>query len=325
MLLPDSLLEAIDRVTDFFDRKKLHKGAEELSLRYRTPSSTSQTFIQTEEECLAYLCTRFPATFGANYFVFSEIKKRGLEKDISSILDLGSGSGAALWAASEVFSNLRSYTLLERDSRLITIGKELLKVGLGEGHFSFDLHWIEGDYTGTIKSGPHDLVVLSYSIGEIDPKEWESVLKQVIEYTKNFLVILEPGTPLGYKRLMKIRELLIQQGLSMVAPCPHNKQCPILGQDWCHFSQRIPRTSLHKSLKNASLGFEDEKFSYIVLSKQPYFKKGYRIIKTPLKRSGFIELDLCSTSEGLLKQKISKKQGEFFNKVKKLGWGDFYE
>ena len=321
MLLPDSLLKAIDKIVEFTDRKRLYEGAEKLSLRYRTPSPHHQVFIQTEEECLAYLCMRFPATFGANYFVFSEMQKRGLEKTISSILDVGSGSGAALWAASKIFFNLNTYTLLERDSRLVTIGKELLK----EANFSFDTHWMLGDYTETFKDKTHDLVVISYSLGEVDPKQWEKVLIQAIKHTHQFLVILEPGTPAGYKKLMRMREILIQQGLYMVAPCPHNKPCPMVAQDWCHFSQRVPRTSLHRELKHGSLGFEDEKFSYIIMSKQPYYKEGYRIIKTPLRRSGFIELDVCSTSEGLLHKKFSKKQGDFFNQVKKLDWGSFYE
>lgn len=321
MLLPQSLLRAIDRVTQSVDHKRLYKSAEELSFRYRNPSPHSQKFIQTEEECLAYLCTRLPATFAANYYVFSEIIKQGLEKDISSILDLGSGSGAALWAASEIFKTLNTYTLLERDARLIAIGKELIK----ESEVSFSSEWLLGDYTTSIDTDPHDLVVISYSLGEVDSKKWEQVLSVAIKQTKKLLVILEPGTPLGYKKLMKMREFLIRQNLYMVAPCPHNKPCPMTEKQWCHFSQRLPRTTLHKNLKNATLGFEDEKFSYIILSKQPYIKEGYRIINTPLRRSGYIELDVCSTFDGLLKQKTSKKEKSFFDRVKKLEWGSFYD
>lgn len=320
MLLPESLLVAMDRLTQSVDHKKLYKSAEELSFRYRTPSPNPQKFIQTEEECLAYLCTRFPATFAANYFVFSEILKQGLEKNISSILDLGSGSGAALWAASEIFKTVKSYTLLERDSRLITIGKELVK----DSEISFDLKWVCEDYTMKIETESHDLVVISYSLGEVDSKKWEQVLLCAIERAKKYVVILEPGTPLGYKKLMKMREFLIKQGLYMVAPCPHNKPCPMLDKQWCHFSQRLPRTVLHKNLKNATLGFEDEKFSYIVVAKERYIKEGYRIINTPLRRSGFVELDVCSTHEGLLKKKTSKKDKKFFDSVKKLEWGSFY-
>jgi ribosomal protein RSM22 (predicted rRNA methylase) len=322
MIFPDALLEAIHRVTASVDHKALYKGAQELSFRYRQGLvKPSQAYICSEEECLAYLCTRFPATFGANHYVFSEVLKKGLGKDVFSILDLGSGSGAALWAASSLFDTLSSYTLVERDPRLIEIGKKLLK----EAFFSFNPEWILADYTQNLSVIPHDLVVISYSLGEVESHLWEKVLFTALEKTKQFLVILEPGTPLGYKKLMKMRDYVVGQGLYVVAPCPHSEKCPMKEPRWCHFSQRLPRTTLHKSLKDATLGFEDEKFSYMIFSKQAYVKEGFRVIHTPVKRSGFIELEVCSTSQGIFTQKVSKKQKEFFNKVKKTNWGSFYE
>ena len=39
--------------------------------------------------------------------------------------------------------------------------------------------------------------------------------------------------------------------------------------DWCHFTQRLPRSRAHKQIKGAELPFEDEKFSYVALTRAP--------------------------------------------------------
>ena len=147
----------------------------------------------------------------------------------------------------------------------------------------------------------------------------------MFERSLKMVMILEPGTPVGYKKLMKMREILIKLGGSVVAPCPHNKICPIQGSDWCHFSQRLPRTSLHRLVKSGSLGYEDEKFSYLVVSKKNHTQQGERVLRHPLQRPGYIEWEACTSSKGLIHRKVLKRDKEAFNNVKKLFWGSFYE
>lgn len=319
MLLPGSLISAIESLVAAVDRKKLYQSAEALSLRYRTSETSCQPLIRTQEERLAYLCTRLPATFAANHAVLSEMQKKGVQEEVHSVLDVGAGSGAALWAVMETLGSMSSYTLLERDPHLISLGQELLK----RSRPSFPIEWICKDYTTEIPGDRHDLSIFSYSLGEVDSTQWKTVLERVAAKTKQLLIIIEPGTPLGYQKILAMRDILLSYGWSTVAPCPHNKPCPLSKTDWCHFSQRLPRTSLHKTLKDASLGYEDEKFSYIIMSKKPYTVQGYRVIKPPTKRSGYIELELCSTHHVILHKKASKRDKHFFNKAKKLSWGSF--
>ncbi|MEI8300434.1 MAG: small ribosomal subunit Rsm22 family protein [Chlamydiota bacterium] len=321
MQLPEELIFIIEELVNTVDRKDLYASSEALSLRYREKASSEQTFIKTYEEALAYLCTRFPATFAANHSVFSEIQKGGLSGEITSILDIGAGSGAAFWAAKQVLEGLDSYTFLEKDPQLIKIGKTLINAL----SLSIKTPWILEDYTKTLPSSHYDLVVISYSLGEVNSELWENILTQVFDRFVKLLVILEPGTPVGYKKLMKMREILIRLGGNILAPCPHNKACPIQGSDWCHFSQRLPRTSLHRLVKSGSLGYEDEKFSYLVISKNLQPDKGERVLRQPLLRPGYIEWESCTSSEGLVHRKVLKRDKENFNKVKKLSWGSFYQ
>ena len=87
-------------------------------------------------------------------------------------------------------------------------------------------------------------------------------------------------------------------GGRIAAPCPGNMVCPIEDPDWCHFAARVERTSLHRRLKEAELGYEDEKFSYVVLAKTEAEPARARIVSRPEQKPGLIVLETC-TAEGL--------------------------
>lgn len=51
---------------------------------------------------------------------------------------------------------------------------------------------------------------------------------------------VEPGTRLGGTLTASLREAALEEGLTPLAPCPHDKICPLLGRrsrGWCHASQ----------------------------------------------------------------------------------------
>lgn len=58
------------------------------------------------------------------------------------------------------------------------------------------------------------------------------------------LLFVEPGTRLGGKNLMRLRELALEGGLHAVAPCTADTPCPLRRGTWCHFTfspQGAPR------------------------------------------------------------------------------------
>ena len=94
--------------------------------------------------------------------------------------------------------------------------------------------------------------------------------------------------------------------------------------DWCHFAQRLERTSLHRQIKSAAVGHEDEKFSYLVFSRTPHAAAKARIVRHPQKRTGHVQLILC-TPQGLRDQTISKSQKEEYRLGRKATWGDAWD
>ena len=114
-----------------------------------------------------------------------------------------------------------------------------------------------------------DLVVASYVIGEIGEAERSALAERCGQKTRDTLLVVEPGTPAGYARIIALRQQLIAAGAHVAAPCPHDGNCPLAAPDWCHFTQRLPRSRAHKQIKAAELPFEDEKFSYVALTRAP--------------------------------------------------------
>ena len=138
---------------------------------------------------------------------------------------------------------------------------------------------------------------------------------------RDSLVIVEPGTPAGYRRIIAIREQLIALGADVAAPCPHRKGCPLAPPDWCHFSQRLPRSQAHKQIKGAELAFEDEKFSYVALSRAPATRRASRVLAPPVATKVEVTAKLC-TSDGLAIAKVPRPDKTAYARARRWRWGD---
>jgi len=123
---------------------------------------------------------------------------------------------------------------------------------------------------------------------------------------------------------MKIREQLIEEGAFIAAPCPHQSDCPIMDEapkKWCHFSVRVERSKLHRQVKqDASLSYEDEKYSYIVASRHKPSAPEYRIIGHP-RGTKPVAADVCANS-GEAKHITINKSHPKYKSFRKAKWGD---
>jgi ribosomal protein RSM22 (predicted rRNA methylase) len=307
MQLPEDLQLAIERILSETSQTSLKKARESLSQDYREGRISP---FSDESKRLAYLGARMPATYAAIYKVLQNLSLSG------HLLDLGAGPGTASWAASELFPFLEKITLIEKSSEAIQLGRTL-----AQGRPLLEkAAWLCRSLSESIPTA--DAAILSYVLGELnDPL---SVVKACWNAAP-LLILIEPGTPKAFELMRKIRQNLISLNAHLIAPCPHSLSCPIQGKDWCHFSARIERTRLHRLLKEGSLGYEDEKFCYLVVSKNPGIPYPNRIIRHPLKQSGHVRLTLC-TERGTIEEKtISRKDKEFYRKARDADWGDRIE
>ena len=312
MKIPELLENAIEEKLNHVKLTELKQYASKLSEKYMYQERTGDTLLNTEIEALAYSIMRMPATYGAVYTALKHTLER-INFNIQSVLDIGAGTGSAVWAINELI-DLDKITCLEREKVMINTGKELMKNTKLK-----DIEWKEFDILQDTLTEKADIVVTSYMINEL--KEKENAILKLWEATEKILVIIEPGTPAGSKNILYAREILLKQGAKIIAPCSHQGKCGLPKDDWCSFYVRVARTGIQRLSKKGELGYEDEKFSYIAFSKTQENNGKDRILRHPQIRQGHIKIKLC-TSNGIEERTITKKDGQIYKKVKKLDAGD---
>jgi ribosomal protein RSM22 (predicted rRNA methylase) len=319
MRLPTELLEAIQQETDRVDRRRLVLATAQLSEHYKG-ADFSTPAISSEAHRAAYLAVRLPATYAAIQRVLAEIKQRAPQAEINSLLDIGAGPGTALFAANEEFP-LQQATLIEVDSEWLTLGKRL--AAQSQSPVVREAQWLKQDLRSGFSCPAHDLVVISYTLGELPRAAADAVLRKAWNCASKFLVVIEPGTPRGFSVVNTARTSFITTAARIIAPCPHQSACPMAAAgDWCHFSQRIERSSLHRQLKGGTLGYEDEKFSYIIAGKSDAASVASRIVRHPGKHSGHVKLSLCTPQGQIESRTIARSNKAAYKSARKAEWGD---
>jgi ribosomal protein RSM22 (predicted rRNA methylase) len=218
MRFPTALIKAIEQETSRHRLSDLAKAAAELSDRYRNQRQTIERFITTDAHRSAYVAVRMPATFAATRAVFAEIRRLAPETPINSLLDLGVGTGAAAWAAAEVFDELRQITLVDQDRELIRLGQKLAENS--EHEALRDADWQTRDLTACAEFADHDLVVCSYSLGEIEPGAARRIMQAAWQSAHQAIAVIEPGTMKGFETILALRDELIEAGGHVIAVNP---------------------------------------------------------------------------------------------------------
>jgi ribosomal protein RSM22 (predicted rRNA methylase) len=323
MKLPSKLPEAIERLTGTASPQRLRLAAATLTDRYRTAVKQAAA-IRSEDERLAYLLVRMPATYAALAQALRAAKRQLVPQSgdlaMETMLDLGSGPGTAAWAAVEAFPEVRQLRLVERDKGLIGLGRQLC--ASSDSRALRRAEWIQADLNGKLAEEALDLVVASYSLGELSPAQRSPCLRQAWQRTRKLLVLIEPGTRAGFGCIHQARSELIALGVTLLAPCPHGLACPMAAAgDWCHFAARVERTAMHRRIKGGELGHEDEKFSYLAATPLKANPAEQRIVRHPAYHSGFVELQLCS-ADGISKRTIGRSKKTEYRAARRAAWGD---
>ena len=317
MELPPPLRQAVDRVLSGVPLADLAVTAAVLSLRYREERRDGTLHVGSHDDALAYLAVRLPATYAAIRASFDAIAEVRPDFAPRTALDVGAGPGTALWAAADCWPDLADALLVEASPVFRACGEALAaKAGLPR------MTWRSGDVAeDAIDGEPRDLVTMAYVLNELAPEARPRVLDRLWQATADMLVIVEPGTPAGWQRIVAARRQLIESGAHTIAPCPHAHDCPLVAPDWCHFAERVARSRLHRQAKGGTVPWEDEKFSYVALSRRPMPAAGARVIARPRKGSGRVTLKLCRPDGSAGEQLFSRRDGEIFKRATRCDWG----
>ncbi|WP_218004680.1 small ribosomal subunit Rsm22 family protein [Microtetraspora niveoalba] len=298
----------------------LTRSVQSLIQQYREGFDRAAPVLGSEVAVAAYAAYRMPATYAAVHTALRHVAALAPGFEPRTHADVGGGTGSAVWAASAVWPTLREVTVLEQSPSAIAFGRRLARRS-GAAAVR-EARWQQVVVDRTVPKPPADLVTMSYALGELSPAAQEDVVRSLARDAR-VLVLVEPGTPAGHARIVAARELLVGLGLHVLAPCPHDSACSIRAkQDWCHFSVRLNRGALHRQIKDGTLSFEDEKFSYIAVSAERWPRAESRVLRHPQKRKGLVMLRLCTEEGEIADLTVSKRQGETYRDAREIVWGD---
>jgi len=314
--LPAELKAALDGKLQGFSRTDAAQRSERISTTYR--SGGGSRTIKSDADALAYALARMPATYAAVAASLNALTEIVPDFTPETLLDVGAGPGTASWAAAEAFPSLQDFTLLDANAALSRLALELTR----DSTRLAECRSLPGDAGGNLAEvSQADLVVASYVIGELNEADQRKLAEAMWTKARHALVVIEPGTPAGYARILALRQHLIAAGAYVAAPCPHEKPCPLTAPDWCHFSQRLPRSQAHRQIKGADVPFEDERFIYVVLTRTPPATRTARVLAPPDVGKAEIAAKLC-TEDGVAITKVPRRDKAAYAGARRWRWGD---
>ncbi|GHB59149.1 rRNA methyltransferase [Streptomyces viridiviolaceus] len=314
----DTLRAALAGLVDGLPPRQAAQAVERLIANYRGATPTDAPILRDRADVVAYAAYRMPATFEAVRSALAAFAEAVPDWVPGSHVDVGGGTGAATWAVEATWGGVRPVTVLDWAEPALALGREIAAANPALR----DARWQRSRIGSALRVENTDLVTVSYVLNELTAPD-RAALVDAAATAAQAVVIVEAGTPDGYARVIEARDRLIAAGFQVAAPCPHSAVCPIVpGTDWCHFSARVSRSSLHRQVKGGSLAYEDEKFSYVAAARFPVAPAASRVVRRPQIRKGQVLLDLCEADEQLRRRTVTKRHGDLYKAARDADWGD---
>ncbi|KAF9113211.1 37S ribosomal protein S22 [Mortierella sp. AM989] len=251
--------------------KRLKSGSGDMGSKGDKPAP-AHILEYGHRESTAYIAAMAPTTYSAIKNVLEEVKGRVPDLQVKTFMDFGTGPGTGIWAANEVWEMPLQYTGVDVSLAMLETAEEILDVLSSKGtpisNITFKPFLSHGS-----QASKHDVVLSAFTLSEITtPALRKSTLEHLWESTNDMLILVDRGTPNGFKILAEAREQILgldadrivsktkydaygnelpedevpKRGPAHVlAPCPHDK----------------------RKTKHSKENFEDSKYTYVVLRK----------------------------------------------------------
>lgn len=300
--------------------KSLQKAYTQISTSYQS-SNFSLDFSPLL--CLSYALARMPATLSVQKQVWQEFQKQApVENESFSITDIGSGPGTSFWTLLRK-KWVKQLILIEKQKNFIDLSKKILQESPPIEPYASKIKYINSNLSKSIIPKA-DIIFSSYYLNETSNLQHN--IENIWQACQKYIVLIEPGTPANFERLLFIRNFLINKGAVILAPCPGNIPCPLANKSktWCHFRVKLPRYRNHIYIKSAKHAFEEEPYFYLIAKKSSAFAPSLleknRILSSIRKTKIGAETLLC-TPNGIEKITVSKKEKLYKTLIKKK-WGE---
>jgi ribosomal protein RSM22 (predicted rRNA methylase) len=307
----------------------LAEGASTLTRAYRSGEAFETPALSSKKEAAVYAAYRMPATAAAVGAALRQARASLPDWNPASVIDLGAGTGGSAWAVGHELESVRTATLLEQSAEAIALGRTIL-AGANRDVLS-RADWRRWVLPATAKEASSplpgtDLAIAAYVLGELRPAQ-QAELVRLAAAAAPAVILIEPGSLAGHRRVLAARDQLMAAGFTVVAPCPHQLRCPLdVEGDWCHFAVRVQRSSLHRQVKGATLSYEDEKFSFVAAVRgMPAQLPAARVIQRSQQRKNLVSLALCVQDGSSRTELVTKRHGDAYRLARKAAWGDGWQ
>ncbi len=242
-------------------------GIRQLSLGLtRERTLAGQRYMDDPKLLGAYLLFYWPVSYAQARATMSELTRRP-----RLTLDLGSGPAPMAFAAldagsSEVTAAERSKAALKLAMALATEADESLAAR-------------EWSAEAPLPQGTFDLITLGHVVNELFGRpEAPGVTQKRADFLERVmkslnrggsLLVIDPALKETSRGLLEVRDVLVERGYAVRAPCFYRGACPALQKptDWCHAERVWRMPPLVESLAGAAgLHKEALKMSYLILA-----------------------------------------------------------
>ncbi len=277
--------------------ESLVRGARSLSEGF-TGESPKATPAADDGVAHAYLAYFAPRTVAAvsSALAFAEVPER--------IVDVGAGTGAAALAFAA--AGAQDLLLIDHDPRALERARALL-ARLPSAQRPGSVRALPLDVTHQDASVPAAesvdgaTLVSAFTLGELRPDEEPDVvlalLSSLLPATPR-LFLLDAGDRRRARRLQGVREVALERGWHVRAPCPQEGPCPALERrrDWCHL--RAPRRLTPRLERFAAAVGRDPlalSYSFVDLVRDPVPRDDQQVlvIGEARKEKGRVRLPVC--------------------------------
>jgi ribosomal protein RSM22 (predicted rRNA methylase) len=323
-----SLREAIEAGIAGRRSAVLTAKAGHLMAAYRSGELPGKPIIASGDDAAAYAAYRMPATVAAAAAAVAQMRESLPGWAPVSLLDVGAGTGAAAWATQDELPGIRSVTLLEQSPEAISLGRAILAESGSAALRNADWRrWRLGPRGQASPPLPATaLVTAGYLLGELGAEQQRHLVELAMAAAPA-IILIEPGTPAGHRRILAARSQLLAGGFTVAAPCPHQLRCPLdVPGDWCHFAARVQRSSVHRQAKGGTLNYEDEKFAFVAATRDLAGRlPGARVVRRPQQRKNLVSLSLCGDDGTVRERLVTKSEGPYYRAARKAAWGDRWD
>ncbi|MBL7996822.1 class I SAM-dependent methyltransferase [bacterium] len=274
----------------------------------------SSAYLDDKKYCDAYLLYYTTCNLLKMYYPLGELKKSGFFNEHSdlSVLDLGSGTGTlilslSIWLAENFPSSRAQFTAWDQSSvALQTLEKFYKKF---DWKFELETHQMDIE-NARLTDQRYDLITggnVLNELTELGEEHFVSILERNL-LPDGFVILVEPALKNSSRRLLELRDRLLQSGWFIYAPCFTHGSCPALvnPEDWCHHDMPWERPKFIEIL-DEMVGHirKSLKFSYLILSRQDMhlsefiapernFTNQFRVVSDLFKEKGRRRVFLCN-------------------------------